>query len=112
MHTYSLESCDKKQFIFEFSFEEEVENNEITSRYVSYRLLRKDKPEEVFTWNGNLSTHETEFFILSFPDKINIKGEMCLYKNNGSDYIFINASYCFDLENHFEGNILKIPSKK
>ncbi|PKH52006.1 hypothetical protein CXF68_15485 [Tenacibaculum sp. Bg11-29] len=114
MYTYQLETCNRKQFLFEFSFEEKEskssECEDFGCRYVSYKLLRKDKPKDTFIWEGCLCTDSNEIFELSFPDNINIKGEMKLYKVNNECYIFINAHYCYNLENHFEGNILKVPS--
>lgn len=114
MYTYQLEACNRKQFLFEFSFEEKEskssECEDFGCRYVNYKLLRKDKPNETFTWEGCLCTDSNEIFELSFPDNINIKGEMKLYRVNDECYIFINAYYCYNLENHFEGNILKIPN--
>ncbi len=114
---YTLDLCDNKQFIFEFSSDEDENNTSecenLSSRYVNYKLFRKDKSQKPFSWKGCLSTSDENPFELTFPDEINIKGEMYLYKNqnDGSDYIFINVSYCYQLENHFEGNILKLPEK-
>ena len=115
MYTYQLESCGTKQFIFEFSFDSEnldiVENENLERCYVKYRLLRKDKPEQenVFYWEGYLSFNHIETFQLSFQDKIDIKGKMKLFNSNDQNFIWINTFYCYNLENHFEGNIISIP---
>lgn len=113
MERYKLEACSNgKQFIFEFSFDNKLGQkcDEYKSRYVSYRLLRNDKPtdDDIFYWEGCLSTDNVESFELQFPDQINIKGNIQLFINEQYDYIWIDAHYCYRLEEHFEGNILNI----
>lgn len=111
LYSFELDVCGDKQFIFEFSFENESGEgcNGPNSHYVSYQLLRKDKPKKVFLWNGCLSTNSEQTFKLSFPDEIDINGSMWLFQNEDEDFIWIDTWYCKNLEEHFEGNILEIP---
>ena len=111
MQTYILDPCGNKEFLFEFDFFKEKEQEGNRTRYVRFKLLRNDKlrEDESFFWEGYLSTDEFVLLELSFADGINLKGEMKLYKNNGADYIWLNAYYCHNHERHFEGIIIKLP---
>ncbi|WP_299766119.1 hypothetical protein [uncultured Dokdonia sp.] len=110
-YTYILNGCHEKQFVFEFSFDNEskLTSDLSNSRAVSYKLYRKDKPDEGFNWEGCLSSDTQIPFELSFVDKIDIKGIMRLYIGHGRDFIWIDVSYCQELQQHFEGNIIEIP---
>jgi len=113
MYTYKLEACGNKQFLFEFSFNAvDAECGSNGCRYVGFRLLRKDQAlsGNTFEWEGCLCEIDGVPFELSFADKTDIKGEMKLYKINGQDFIWVDVLYCYDLERHFEGNIMQIPS--
>lgn len=111
-YSFILDACGTKEFIFEFSFEDSLEQecDLATSRYVAYRLFRKDLPKNVRTWAGCLS-HVEEHFNLNLPDGINIDGTLRLFKNLERYFVWIDTGYCYELEEHFEGNIIEIPSE-
>ncbi len=113
LYTYALEICDGKQFVFEFTFENSSEQNCDTqnSHEVSYKLYRRDKPDNTYTWNGCLSSDSTIPFELLYEDQVNIKGTMTLYKGMQRAFIWIDTSYCYELSRHFEGNIIEIPNE-
>lgn len=101
--------CDSNQkFVFEFTFENNAETD--CNDDISYKIYRNDQPEETASWKGCLSTKESQSFQLLYSDGINIKGELKLYTNSrtAQKFIWLDAYYCLDYHQHFEGAIVKI----
>lgn len=112
-YTYALEICERKQFVFDFTFEDISGQNCDTqnSRAVSYKLYRRDKPDDSYIWKGCLSSNSDFPFELLYDDKVNIIGTMKLYTAMQRAFIWIDVSYCYELSRHFEGNIIEIPNE-
>ena len=101
-----------KTFVFDFSFEsrgELLSDQSSSCQYVKYNLYRTDEADKVWSWQGSLCIDQWEGYQLFYPDKIDIKGKLTLYRENGNDFIFLDTYYGYELEEHFEGNIMMIP---
>ncbi len=112
MNEYQLYCSEGLKFIFDFSFDNtsETECNSNNSHYISYEIYRSDQPGEEI-WEGCLSSDKDQPFQLSYSDGINIKGNLKIYISSrlSRKFIWLDAFYDTDYQNHFEGNIVIIP---
>lgn len=105
-----------KTFVFDFSFGKEdeaiLQEGLGSCRYVKYDLYRtnNDREDKIKIWEGFLCVNQEQKFELRYPDHIDIKGSMSLFQDKGKDYIFMDTFYGFELERHFDGNIMEIPA--
>lgn len=110
-YSYSLDMTHGKQFIFQLSFKNNSEKacNPYISHFVNYRILRIDKPKEGEEWKDCLYIERERAFHLNFADKIDLKGTMKLFRNQGRQFVWCDLKYGHDLAENFSGNILEIP---
>ena len=106
--TFDL-NASGRTFLFEFVFDSGSSITPSQGYYIEYKLLRTDEPKNVFLWKGYIDTQTPTPFEISFPNQIDIKGTMSLYLSMETAYIWIDAYYGMNLEQHFEGNIVAIP---
>lgn len=78
--------------------------------FVACKIYRKDQPNQVWTWQGHLQPTLKQQVELIYPDNINFKGEFFLYQdgNSNQNFVFMDARYGEQYNNHFEGNIFVI----
>lgn len=80
--------------------------------YVQCLIYRSDHPENYFLWSGTLTVEPPVKFELTYEDEENISGNFNLYQNTsiGQYFVFFDVFYGLDLEHHYEGNMIQIPT--
>ncbi len=73
-----------------------------------FKIYREDMPER--SWNGYLHSFSDLRFDVIFPDHINIKGTLRLYRSVSEDknYIFLDADFGSRYEQNFQGNLYEV----
>jgi hypothetical protein len=77
--------------------------------FIRARIHREDKPEQAWNWEGYLLPEMNVAFELRFKDQVNIKGHFTALHPDGLNYddIILNASFGQNLDNQYEGKLLK-----
>lgn len=80
--------------------------------YVQCLIYRSDCPSNYFLWSGTLLSEPSVAFELKYDDDENISGVFNLFQNTsiGQYFVFFDVHYGLDLEHHYEGNMIRIPT--